>query len=484
MSEYTQTIGPDGQTITALEWIGAISFSGGKAYITPSLGSELVTNGDMETGDPPSSYTSVNSGVLDGVADERTGGSGVQSLDITGDANKGAYQQFSTTAGNWYSASGWIKNVIGGDKRLYLTNTSAQALGAASSSDSASWTNIFNTGRATGTASRIYTMLSTFGTGLQARFDDVSVKELTLSSLFSSVSTSDTDVIADANVTLTAGTQAGIVTNLDSTSTPANFLIAYHDGTNVKLDKNVGGTYTNLISSAATYGAGYTLRVITYHSDANTLKVRVYYNNALIGSEQTVTDVGIISNTKHGLFSTYSGNSFDNFTLWPRGSGTTKFTDAPFEELTATRDTGTKYAGNASAKLVASGTDATFLQSVTLPDTSTYTLIAYAYTTGVAVTGSDVVLYYDTGELSTSYTDMGGGWYKLTGTLTGVDSAKNYGVKIKAGKTVYIDTVSLQAGTGATIEVAFENTSSGSSNYTFENNVNATEFIGIIDGNS
>lgn len=239
------------------------------------------------------------------------------------------------------------------------------------------------------------------------------------------------------------------MTNLDSTSSPANFLIAYHDGTNVKLDKNVGGTYTNLISAAATYSAGATLRVITYTSSGS-LKVRVYYNNALVGSEQTVSDAGIISNTKHGLFSTYSGNSFDNFTLWARGSSTTKYTDAPFEELTATRDTGTKYAGAASVKLVAGGTDANYLQSVNVGDTATYNLYCYAYTTGAAVTSADVELYYDGAVLSTSYTDMGGGWYKLSSSLTGVASAKDFGVRVKAGKTVYCDSFSLQAGSGAT----------------------------------
>jgi len=184
-------------------------------------------------------------------------------------------------------------------------------------------------------SSSAYMVLNGMGTGEIFWIDDLSVKPLTLSSLFSSVSTSDADVIADANVTLTAGTQAGLVTNLDSTSTPANFLIAYHDGTNVKLDKNVAGTYTNLISAAATYSAGATLRVITYTSSGS-LKVRVYYNNALVGSEQTVSDAGIISNTKHGLFSTYSGNTFDNFTLWARGTGN-EYVNLPDTDLTATR---------------------------------------------------------------------------------------------------------------------------------------------------
>jgi hypothetical protein len=147
-----------------------------------------------------------------------------------------------------------------------------------------------------------------------------------------------------------------------------------------------------------------------------------------------------------------------------------------------------KYAGNQSLKLeVGSGNvgGAPLLQSVTLTDTLTYTLIAYAYTDGVSeIDEDDLELYYDDDVLTTSYTSMGSGWYRLTGTLTGVASAKNYGVRVHAGKTVYLDTVSLQAGSGATIEVTFENSSSGVANATFENDLTAGgNIIGTIDDN-
>ena len=126
-------------------------------------------------------------------------------------------------------------------------------------------------------------------------------------------------MLASADLTITAGTQAGVVTNLDDAATPANFLLAYHNGTNAILDKCVAGTYTNLISAAATYSAGATLRLITYTSGGNLL-ARLYYNNALIGTEQTISDAGIKSNTIHGLFSTYSANLIDNWLALARGT--------------------------------------------------------------------------------------------------------------------------------------------------------------------
>lgn len=442
----SETTGPDGQTTPSLAWTGG-AISSNKLVITPTLGSDVVVNGDFDTDSDWTKGTgwSIGSGVA-------THAAGSESQLI----------QANLITDTWYQGEATISRYVAGNSLFRLGSTKIATMNAAQS--------YLSTGRANNSNTNIYGY-----SAFDGDVDNIIVKPLTLSSLFSSVSTSDSDVIASADVTVTAGTQAGLVTNLDSTSSPANFLIAYHDGTYVKLDKNVGGTYTNLINTAATYSAGATLRVITYHSDANTLKVRVYYNNAMIGSEQTVTDAGIISNTKHGLFSTYSGNSFDNFTLFARGSDG-EYGEAPFEELTVSRDTTTKYAGTASAKLVAGGTAGNYLQSVNVGDTSTYSLIAYAYTDGSAVTTDDVNLYYDTAEIATSFTPMGGtGWYKLTGSFTGVASAKDYGVRVKAGKTVYIDNMKVQQGTATTQTMYVTNSGTGVTNLNVQGLINGTQ---------
>lgn len=442
----SETTGPDGQTTPSLAWTGG-AISSNKLVITPTLGSDVVVNGDFDTDSDWTKGTgwSIGSGVA-------THAAGSESQLI----------QANLITDTWYQGEATISRYVAGNSLFRLGSTKIATMNAAQS--------YLSTGRANNSNTNIYGY-----SAFDGDVDNIIVKPLTLSSLFSSVSTSDSDVIASADVTVTAGTQAGLVTNLDSTSSPANFLIAYHDGTYVKLDKNVGGTYTNLINTAATYSAGATLRVITYHSDANTLKVRVYYNNAMIGSEQTVTDAGIISNTKHGLFSTYLGNSFDNFTLFARGSDG-EYGEAPFEELTVSRDTTTKYAGTASAKLVAGGTAGNYLQSVNVGDTSTYSLIAYAYTDGSAVTTDDVNLYYDTAEIATSFTPMGGtGWYKLTGSFTGVASAKDYGVRVKAGKTVYIDNMKVQQGTATTQTMYVTNSGTGVTNLNVQGLINGTQ---------
>jgi len=301
----SETTGPDSQTTPSLAWTGSTyAISTNKAVNTPTVGGEMV----VDTGfDNPAAWT-LGSGA------SVSGSKGVMTATLDG----GFIQYNILTTGTWYSLGIDIDSISGGG--IGFNNlSSTQTLGTTGSK--------IVTGRSLGT----YFKFSRFTGTVTASVDNVSAKPLTLSSLFSSVSTSDKDVVASADVTMTSGTQAGVVTNLDSTGTPANFLIAYHDGTYIKLDKNVGGTYTNLISATTTYSAGATLRVITYHSDASTLKVRVYYNNALRGTEQTVTDAGIISNTLHGLFSTYSGNTFDNFTLFARGS------DGEYNDLDDTR---------------------------------------------------------------------------------------------------------------------------------------------------
>jgi hypothetical protein len=140
------------------------------------------------------------------------------------------------------------------------------------------------------------------------------VKPLTLSELFATVPYSAiSDLICYANLTVTAGTQAGVVICLDDEGAPANFLIAYHNGTNAVLEKCVAGTYTTLVSVAAAYVADKTIAVIKHGTS-----VTLYYNYVLIGTTQTVSDAGIISNTKHGIFSTYVDNRIDYFRVFPR----------------------------------------------------------------------------------------------------------------------------------------------------------------------
>ena len=130
-----------------------------------------------------------------------------------------------------------------------------------------------------------------------------------------------TEGIFDINLTIPAAENlsAGIILAVDDKDTPANKIrVTYNrlEG-KVQVEKVVAGTSTSLINTTATYGAGNQLRAILYE-DGSDLKLRVYYNGALIGSEQTVSDAGIVGNTRHGIMSVDSSNSLDNFTVHRR----------------------------------------------------------------------------------------------------------------------------------------------------------------------
>jgi len=81
-------------------------------------------------------------------------------------------------------------------------------------------------------------------------------------------------------------------------------------------------------------------------------------------------------------------------------------------------------------------------------DTSTYDFSAYVYDStagnvGGTVSSSIAQLYYNGATVTTTYTDSGSGWWKLTGQITGANASRDYGVLVKAGKTVVVDDFTL-----------------------------------------
>jgi len=112
--------------------------------------------------------------------------------------------------------------------------------------------------------------------------------------------------------------------------------------------------------------------------------------------------------------------------------------------VTATRNTTTTYnSASASAKLV-SNDAGEFTQSTTT-GSGKYILSGYAYTTGAAVTSSDVQLYFNGSPVTTTYTSVGSGWYNLSAVVNGVSGSAVAGVQEQATKTVYLDGLSMNS---------------------------------------
>lgn len=150
--------------------------------------------------------------------------------------------------------------------------------------------------------------------------DNVSVEQVTLNEIFATDDLGITQGIFDADVTIPTASDsiAGLVLALDSVNSPANYIeVFYNRGTGkVEVAKYVAGSRTSLINETTGYSAGAQLRVIlTYISATDDLKLRVYYDGALVGTEQTIEDNDIAGNTRHGMMSVSPNSSLENFTV-------------------------------------------------------------------------------------------------------------------------------------------------------------------------
>jgi len=289
---------------------GTWSVAAGKAVNTPTEGGELWDADAAVFTSGTYSWVAYGTNTIANVANE---------LVITYvDNSNGAYVLLRNSAdlssdltvGQWYICQFDAKEA-GGDCVLNIYDGVGTIISNTLTTSMITYNNIFKA--RSSTACNLVT--ASIGAGETVTLDNLSLKPLTLSSLFSSLSLSTQDVVASADLTVVAGTQAGMVICLDSAASPANFLLSYHNGVNAILEKCVAGTYTTLISAAATYAAN---AAIVVHKDGT--KVRLFYNNALIGTEQTVSDAGIINNKLHGKFSTYNGNTIDNLHIEARGN--------------------------------------------------------------------------------------------------------------------------------------------------------------------
>lgn len=110
--------------------------------------------------------------------------------------------------------------------------------------------------------------------------------------------------------------------------------------------------------------------------------------------------------------------------------------------------------GGGNTIAIGSISDGKIIQSVNVGDTSTYDFSVYVYdltgTEGQEVTSADAQLYYNGATISTTYTcadsgdcSSGAHWWKLSGTLTGANASREYGVAVKSGKTVKVDNFTL-----------------------------------------
>lgn len=306
-------------TLTGATWA---TDGSGRGYNTPTLtGSELISNGEFTT-DTTSWITTGN--VLMTRRDfasspniAPTGGSDDYGVEVQFvSANNAIRQEASTTAGRWYSLTA---------RHYSPSSNSLPTIGRLTmvghiTSDCFSlladqWTQLTATSRAIASTTSMRPRLNSAGatSGDKVYYDAISAKQLTLATLFATVDGGDSDLTVSAELYGNPnGVQAGVVANLDDAATPANFIIGYLGGSgNARLEKCVGGTYTSLISVSVTFAAN--ARIEIRRPSGNTFQL--WYNGVQVGTDQTISDAGVVSNTIYGAFSTHAGNTFHRFLL-------------------------------------------------------------------------------------------------------------------------------------------------------------------------
>lgn len=146
-------------------WLGAVGTG-------ETLGSELVTNGDMETGDPPTGWQSLYSSSISQVSDERTGGAGGSSIQVDGGTQSDKSRvEISIVTGGLYKISGWRKAVVGSCAILF------DYIGSPALNVATTWNEqvLYNTSIRTDTR---WVILYGSGAGSSVRFDDVSAMQV------------------------------------------------------------------------------------------------------------------------------------------------------------------------------------------------------------------------------------------------------------------------------------------------------------------
>lgn len=287
---------------------------GGKlAAPVPALGAEKISNGNFETWVSATDAGSWGESASGGSSVNREAASvhgGTYAARIDFDASANAYMsQASNLANNeWCLVESWMRTSASG-KTMYI------ALGAVTGKTrdpGTTWTQYFDVLR-TAANNPSLTLAKVSAASASIYFDDVSVKAITLASMFS-VRSYGTHTTTKVGVTIMAGTRAGVVCNLDSATSPANFVIASHDGSLCRLTKCVAGTYTELISTSVAYAPG---AYVEIRRPVGGDIWQLYYNGSKVGADQTISDAAIKAATLAGLFNTFSSNQLSGFSCVP-----------------------------------------------------------------------------------------------------------------------------------------------------------------------
>lgn len=119
------------------------------------------------------------------------------------------------------------------------------------------------------------------------------------------------DAYIQANLYRSAGVVGVVAKYVDAN----NYLIAYHDGTNIKLDRVTGGSTANVTSAAVAYVDGAPLAIALTEMTAQIVYNDKTYSPYIPVKFQQITSFPL-GGTKVGVYTTNLSNTADNFVVW------------------------------------------------------------------------------------------------------------------------------------------------------------------------
>ena len=402
--------------------------------------------------------------------------SGYSSIQVYGNAQSGnwnnLYYDFPDVAGNFYSTGMWGKKIS--DTSLLRSGIADSGSGTIAVNiypTTSTWAHITKTGR-------VPTATYEFYLGLQyglynSIIDDVYIVGLENNNLIISPSSSSSSTESDQLRVDGRDTYTHTLPSLTASTGTINFSYTpRHSAADVAKFGETTPYIAKLMSGATDY-------IALYWSAANTLRLEYQMNGGTVTSSTWTATGAISAGTTYAMQITYTGGgsmilSVDGTARITLSSIPSTFADAPNiaywgsnsnganqgdaalapEPISASQNTTSPYSkfATSSAKLVNIGGDGRgYVTSINPGNTNTHTLSAYVYdgTTGniggtVSATVAKLVF---NGAVVTpaAYTDMGGGWWRLTYSAATVSEVGLYGVQVLSGKTVYVDGVQLEA---------------------------------------
>jgi len=311
----------------------AASLSANAAFITPTLESELITDGGCEIWTDAYNLTNwsknlAGSSTLNQDSLNRHSGAYCARLDIDSSGSMAQIAPHPDTAPayTWCRYSIYAKTSLAGQRFQFVPANAIASPAIPLTTDYLKYTYIcrkptvgmkMNIGRKSAKNCSIY-------------LDDASIRAETFTSCLAGSRTTVTrDFTISQNMIVTPGTQIGFCANLDSQSRPANYVLAYINGSYALIDKVVAGLPTNLLTVQQTWIDNDEFRLVKSGTSYS-----IYHNGTQMGTTVTISDAGIINNSLHMQFSTYELNQFTspfavglsgNEVTFPQNDGNSSF---------------------------------------------------------------------------------------------------------------------------------------------------------------